>query len=247
MKKYIIGNWKMNKTVGQSVAYCKELLRKVKNSKLNLCVCVPFISLQAVSRVLMKSNISFGAQNVYHEENGAFTGEISVEMLESLKCNYCIVGHSERRQKFNEDDYTINKKIRALLHSSVVPIICVGELLEQRQQNLTKRVIEGQVRAAVNGLTSLKGIIFAYEPVWAIGTGQTANPMQVEDVHKFIRGLLGSIYDVNSAKKIPILYGGSVNLENVKSLFKMKNVDGGLVGGASLDVSGFSKLVNSVR
>lgn len=247
MERYVIANWKMNKTVKESVSFVNELTNKATNKKTIVCICAPFTSLYQLSTTLEKTTIALGAQNVFYENKGAFTGEISPSMISELKCSYCLVGHSERRHIFNESDDAINKKLKALVEHKITPILCIGETLEQKRKGLTSKIIEYQLRSAVNGITELKDIIIAYEPVWAIGTGQNATPYQAEDAHKFIRSLIKKIHDDQTSENIPILYGGSVSLENIKPLMKMKNINGVLVGGASLDADNFSKIIDSIR
>lgn len=242
----IAGNWKMNKTVAESVSLVKELKKLVEDIKgREIIVCPPFTALSSVKAELFTSNINVGAQNIYYEEKGAFTGEISPLMLKEL-CSHVIIGHSERRAYFNETNETVNKRIKIALQHGLTPIVCVGEKLEEREAGKTNDVIKDHVENGLAGLSKedMKKIIVAYEPVWAIGTGKTATPEQAEEVHVFIRGLLKEMFGDEVAEQTRILYGGSVKPANIKELMAKENVDGGLVGGASLDAKTFSKLVH---
>jgi len=239
----LAGNWKLNKTIVEAV----DLVNKLKTASLKLddrtvVVCPPFTALAAVSDALHDSDIAVGGQDLYWEDSGAFTGEISGPMLKSAGCTYVIIGHSERRQLFNETNETVNRKILSALKNHLIPIVCIGETLEERKANKTFDIIKGQVKFGLAGLTNeqLKGLVIAYEPVWAIGTGRTATPAQAEEVHDFIRTLLPK--DV--AQDIRILYGGSVKPDNIKELMAQRDIDGALVGGASLKALDFIALVN---
>jgi triosephosphate isomerase len=209
-----------------------------------ILVCPQFPALYPVSQALKGANIAVGGQNVFWETKGAFTGEVSPDMLVSAGCKYVIIGHSERRQYFGETDEMVNKKMKAAFKAGLVPVVCVGETLAEREKNITFKVIERQVRNGVAGLSpeQAQTLVIAYEPVWAIGTGKTATPQQAEEVHAFIRKIYGEIYGV-AAEAIRILYGGSVKPDNVSELMKQPNIDGGLVGGASLEVDSFTKIV----
>jgi len=245
-KKIIAGNWKMNKTVKEAVLLVKDLkklLRDVKDKE--IVVCPPFTSLQSVSMEIKKSNIKLGAQNMYHEKQGAFTGEISPLMLKNIGVEYVIIGHSERRHILNESDELINKKILSALENNLKPIFCIGETSEERESNKTEDVVEKQVKEGLKSVANeqMKNIVIAYEPVWAIGTGKNAAPEQAEAVHLFIRNMLKAMFNEKIAKETRILYGGSVNPNNIKDLIKEDNIDGALVGGASLDAKSFSELV----
>jgi triosephosphate isomerase len=241
-KPIIAGNWKMYKTVSEAkdfAAQLKPLVADVHDR--TILICPTFTNLQDVCDIVCDSNVSVGAQNLYWEDEGAFTGEISAPMLKSVGCTYVIIGHSERRQYFGETDETVNKKLKAALKHGLFPIVCVGETLEQREKGETFKIIERQIKQGLQSLDighwSL--VIIAYEPVWAIGTGKTASPEQAQEVHAFIRGLLPK----EVAQETRILYGGSVKPENVKELMAKPDIDGGLVGGASLKVESFVKLV----
>jgi triosephosphate isomerase len=240
--KLIAANWKMNKTIGEAISFIKEFKKLVKGVEKEILICPPFTALSPVSAELKSSEIKLGAQNLYFEDNGAFTSEISAEMLKEIGCSYVIIGHSERRHIFNETDDMINKKVKQALKNKITPILCVGEKLEQREAGDTETVIEQQIK---DGLKGVKGeIVIAYEPVWAIGTGKTATSEQAEEAHVFIRGLLQEMFNEKVANSIRILYGGSVKPENAKELMSMENIDGALVGGASLDAKKFFDIIN---
>jgi len=244
---FIAGNWKLNKTRPEAKALVEALKPLVaNNAKVEVAVCPPFTALQTVGALVKGTNIRLGAQNCYHEPSGAFTGEVSPAMLKDLGCDYCIVGHSERRQYFGETDEGVNKKAKALLAAGIMPIICVGETLAQREANETEKVVEKQVRGAYAGLTAADALktVVAYEPVWAIGTGKTATSQQAQDVHQFIRGLLAKLFDQTTADAIRIQYGGSMKPSNAKELLSQPDVDGGLIGGAALKAEDFAGIVN---
>jgi len=239
------GNWKMNKTVSEAVAMAKALKPLVGDVKdVEILICPVFTSLYAVNQEIKNSNIKLGAQNLFWEAKGAFTGEISPNMIKDAGCSYVIIGHSERRQYFGETDETVNKRTKAAFASALIPIVCVGETLQERENNVTFKVVEKQIRDGLAGLTNEQAstLVIAYEPVWAIGTGKTATPQQAQEVHAFIRKLYAEIYK-DAADKVRILYGGSVNPKNVSDLMKQPDIDGGLVGGASLEADSFCQLV----
>lgn len=244
--KLIAGNWKMNLTASQTREYIHKFLPLVENvSDREILLCPPFTSLCVAQESLKDSNVKLGAQNCYYEQKGAFTGEISLDMLKELGVSYVIVGHSERRWIFGESDELINKKLTACLHTGIRPILCVGERLEEREAGLTFKVVETQVRLALSGVEEYTDHIdIAYEPVWAIGTGNPATPEDAQLVHAFIKDLLHQINPKHS-NKTRVLYGGSVNPKNAGDFMKMKDVDGLLVGGASLDPESFSQIVKS--
>ena len=245
-KPLMAGNWKMYKTVPEAVELANGLKKNLADVKdREALVCVPFTDLQAVAQALKNSNIAYGAQNMHWESKGAFTGEISPVMLKDAGCKYVIVGHSERRQYFGETDETVNKKMKAAFAAGIVPIVCIGETLQEREKNITFQVIEKQVTGGLEGLTpdQAKTIVIAYEPVWAIGTGKTATPQQAEEVHSSIRKLYGQLYGAGAADAVRILYGGSMKPDNVSELMKQPDIDGGLVGGASLEIESFTKIV----
>ncbi|HIH42685.1 TPA: triose-phosphate isomerase [Candidatus Woesearchaeota archaeon] len=234
----IAGNWKMNKTNSEAVELVKRLKVLVKSIKANDCeivVCPPFTALSDVAKELKGTNIYLGAQNLHFEDSGAFTGEVSAQMLKEIGCKYVIIGHSERRQLFGETNAAVNKKIFAALKQGLKPIVCVGETLSERERDKTKDVIKKQITESLANVDVNK-IVLAYEPIWAIGTGKTATPEQAQEVHAFIRSLIKS-------ESTRILYGGSVKPDNIKELMKQKDIDGTLVGGASLDAESFAKIV----
>ncbi|MDO5014691.1 MAG: triose-phosphate isomerase [Clostridia bacterium] len=246
-KVVIAGNWKMNKTPIETAELINELKPKVSQADCEVVVCVPFVDLPNASIALEGSNIKLGAQNCHFEEKGAFTGEISVPMLKSLGVEYVIIGHSERRQYFAETDETVSKKIKSALNGGLKVILCVGESLEQREAGITFELISTQIKIALAGLSEndLKNIIVAYEPIWAIGTGKTATAEQADEVCGFIRNLISQLYDEDTAKGFVIQYGGSMNAKNAEELLDKENVDGGLIGGASLKAEDFSIIVKA--
>lgn len=245
-KPIIAGNWKMYKTASESASLVQELLKNVSMViDREIIVCPPFTSLDIVVKSLAKSNIHVGAQNIYFEAEGAFTGEISPAMVKSLGCTHVIIGHSERRQYFGETNQSVNKKIFASLKFNLIPIFCIGETLSEREANKTFNIIGTQIKEGLSNLTKeqMLKLVIAYEPVWAIGTGKTATPEQAEDVHAFIRKELQKMFDKDVADKTRILYGGSVKPENIKELMAKENIDGALVGGASLKADSFTKII----
>ena len=246
-RKVIAGNWKMNKNIQETETYINELKELVKDTQNEVIICVPFIDLCKAVKTAKGTNIKIGAQNVHFEEKGAYTGEVSPKMLADTGVEYVIIGHSERREYFNETDETINKKLKAALAHGLKPILCVGETLEQREQGITKMWITGQVRYDMEGLPKdeAKNIIIAYEPIWAIGTGKTASKEDANEALKWIREEIEKLYDKELADEIIIQYGGSVKSSNAGELFAMSDIDGGLVGGASLEPTEFAKIVNS--
>jgi triosephosphate isomerase len=244
-KPLMAGNWKMNKTIAESVSFVSMLKAAVSDVKdVDVLVCPTFICANAVYNEVKGSNINVGAQDLFWEEKGAFTGEVSASMLKDAGCSYVLVGHSERRQHFGEVDKTVNKKVKAALLNDIVPILCVGETLREREENAIFKVIEKQVKESLSDLSQegASRLAIAYEPVWAIGTGRTATPQQAQEVHTFIREIYSQLYK-DAASKVRILYGGSVKPDNVSELMKQSDIDGGLVGGASLEVESFVKLV----
>ncbi len=246
-RKVIAGNWKMNKNIQETETYINELKELVKDTQNEVIICVPFIDLCKAVKTAKGTNIKIGAQNVHFEEKGAYTGEVSPKMLADTGVEYVIIGHSERREYFNETDETINKKLKAALAHGLKPILCVGETLEQREQGITKMWITGQVRYDMEGLSKdeAQNIIIAYEPIWAIGTGKTASKEDANEALKWIREEIEKLYDKELADEIIIQYGGSVKSSNAGELFAMSDIDGGLVGGASLEPTEFAKIVNS--
>ena len=245
-KLIIAGNWKMNYTAETAVHVINTLKTKVSDiTSVDIVVCPPFTALTAAVETSKGSNISIGAQNVHWKSNGAFTGEISAEMLKEISVKYVIIGHSERRQYFGETDQTVNQRLFAALEAELLPIVCVGETLEQRQNNETERVITHQISKCLSGLSleQMERTIIAYEPVWAIGTGMTATPEQAQEVHHLIRGLIIERFNSTVATKIRIQYGGSVKVDNAYQLMSKPDINGALVGGASLKADEFSELI----
>ena len=244
-RRIIAGNWKMNKTPSEAVALINELKPLVVNPDVDVVYCVPAIDLTTAIEATKGTNVSIGAENMYFEESGAYTGEISPAMLTDIGVKYVIIGHSERREYFAETDETVNKKVIKAFEHGITPIICCGESLEQREQGITLDFIKGQIIAAYAGVTKEQAIdtIVAYEPIWAIGTGKVATSDQAQEVCGFIRTVFAELYDDEAADKIRILYGGSVNASNAAELFAQPDIDGGLVGGASLKAD-FGKIVN---
>jgi triosephosphate isomerase (TIM) len=243
---FIAGNWKMNKTVGEAVELVNQLKASISGVEgVEVAVAPPFTALDAVRKELEGSSIRLAAQNLYWEEKGAYTGEISPLMLKELGCQYVIIGHSERRQFFGENDETVNKRLKAAFKQGLNPIFCIGETLKEREEERTSLVVGSQLEGGLKGIEEkeMKRMVMAYEPVWAIGTGKTASPQQAEEVHHFIRQRLEELYGREIAEGIRIQYGGSVTPENVKGLMSQKNIDGALVGGASLKSETFSKVV----
>jgi len=246
-KPAIVANWKMNKTIAEAlqfVAECRTLLKDIPVNNVDIVLSPPFTAIKAVVDAVGNDNIHVAAQNLYWEEKGAFTGEISAPMLTDCGCKYVIIGHSERRQLFGETDEGINKKIRRAIHSGLSPLFCVGESLMQREEEETFGVIRDQVEKGLNGLSeeAVNSILIAYEPVWAIGTGKTATAEQAEEVHGFIRSILRETYGRNVSESVRILYGGSVTPENIGGLIREHDIDGALVGGASLKAESFVKI-----
>ncbi|MCX8156859.1 MAG: triose-phosphate isomerase [Verrucomicrobiae bacterium] len=247
-KLIIAGNWKMNKTVAEALDLVNGLKRELSNVKeVDIVVCPPFTALSEVSKAILDSNIRLGAQNMSEHNVGAYTGEIAAVMLKEFSVRYVILGHSERRQYQKETDDLIARKALAAHAASLKPIICVGETLQEREAGLTEKVLETQVRGSLAGLTREQMVetIIAYEPVWAIGTGKTATTEQAQQAHAFIRSLLAKLYDETTARKVRIQYGGSVKPSNARELMSQPDVDGALVGGASLEVRSFSDIIKN--
>ncbi len=244
-RKVIAGNWKMNMLPNEAIEYIQAFEPLVKDAKAEVILCVPYTDLFYCLMNAQNTNIKIGAQNVHFEEKGAYTGEVSAKMLKAIGVEYVIIGHSERRQYFAETDETVNKKIKAALENELKPIVCVGETLEQRESGKTEEIITTQTKLALEGLTKeqVKGIIIAYEPIWAIGTGKTATSEDANNSIKAIRKEIASIYGEDIAEEVIIQYGGSVKSSNAKELFACSDIDGGLVGGASLKPEEFSKIV----
>lgn len=247
-KLIIAGNWKMNKTVAESLDLANGLVRELKEVKeMDIAICPPFTALCEVSKAVIDSNIRLGAQNMSQNGYGAHTGEIAAGMLKEFSTKYVILGHSERREYQRESDELIAAKAKAAHEAGLKPIVCVGEQLEERESGNTENVVGTQVRGSLAGLTTeeMLGTVIAYEPVWAIGTGKTATAEQAQEVHAFIRNLLADLFDADTAKAVRIQYGGSVKPDNARELMSQPDVDGALVGGASLDVRVFSELIKN--
>ena len=245
-RKVIAGNWKMNLLPNEAIELIEGLAPQVKKTKNDVIICVPFTDLFYSLLSVQNTNIKVGAQNMHFEESGAYTGEVSGKMLQSINVEYVIIGHSERRQYFAETDETVNKKVKAAISYNLKPIICVGETLEQREAGKTVDIITTQTRLALEGLKpeEMSTITIAYEPIWAIGTGKTATSQDANNSIKAIREEVRRLYGDEIADEIIILYGGSVNSSNAKELFETSDIDGGLVGGASLKADEFAKIVN---
>ncbi|MFX1259243.1 MAG: triose-phosphate isomerase [Promethearchaeota archaeon] len=250
MRRPIIGgNWKMNRGTPEGAKeMLEEIIPLVKGiNTVDIVIAPPYTALIPAYNIVKSTNIKIGAQNMYFEEKGAFTGEISPNFLKAIGVDYVILGHSERREIFKESDAFINKKLKKALSSALKPIVCIGEHLQQREAGHTKEIIQNQVNETFRDLTKeeiLKTVI-AYEPVWAIGTGKTATPEQAEEIHAFIRELLGQKYDKETTELVRIQYGGSIKPTNAKEIFQQENIDGGLVGGASLEPDSFSKIIKA--
>ncbi|GMR25293.1 MAG: hypothetical protein BMS9Abin39_0580 [Ignavibacteria bacterium] len=247
-KKVIAGNWKMNNDLNESQSLVSGIISGLGNDdKCEVIVCPPFTSLNEVHSLVKDSPVKLGAQNMFFEESGAYTGEISASMLKSVGCEYVILGHSERRTIFGESDEWINKKIKKAIESGLKVIFCIGETLAQREEGETDTVVKNQIIKGLQNVTSenLKTITIAYEPIWAIGTGKTASPGQAQEVHSFIRNLIGEIYSNESADNLIIQYGGSVKPDNAASLLSQPDIDGALVGGACLKPDSFLSIIAS--
>ena len=241
----IAGNWKMHNNCAQSVELVSQLIKSVPASEVDIVVAPPYTALSSVAAVLKDSPIALAAQNIFWEESGAFTGEIAPAMLKDVGCTHVIIGHSERRQFFNETNDTVNKRLKASLKASLIPIVCIGETLSEREGEKTLAVIEEQITEGLHNVSpdEMKPLIIAYEPVWAIGTGKTATPEQAQEVHHFIRELVARIFSGPIAEEIRILYGGSVKPDNVDHLMAQTDIDGALVGGASLKADSFTRII----
>ena len=247
-KKIIAGNWKLNNTGAEAIELVKALKVKLINiERVDMVVCPPFTALYQTAEILKESKIKLGAQNVYWEDSGAFTGEISVPMLKNAGCDYVIVGHSERRQYFGETNQSVNTKVKKVTASGMIAIMCVGESLEQRESGVTAEVVKTQITEGLQGVTAaqIRNTVLAYEPIWAIGTGMTATCQQAEDVHLLIRNLVAELYGSAIADEIRIQYGGSVKPDNAAELLSQPNIDGALVGGASLKADAFVGIIKA--
>ena len=247
-RKIIAGNWKMNNDLNATQNLISNLAKSLNNNEnCDIIICPPFTSLSEANSQIKNTAIKLGAQNMYFENEGAYTGEISAQMLKSAGCEFVILGHSERRAIFNESDSLINKKIKKAISSGLKPIFCVGESLEQREKGVTKDIIKTQVTEGLKDISAeeIKTLIIAYEPVWAIGTGKNATPEQAQEVHKFIRSLIKEKYSDEDAENMIIQYGGSVKPDNAKDLLSQKDIDGALVGGASLKADSFLGIIRA--
>ena len=241
-KKIIAGNWKMNNDISESQKLVSGIISGLGNDKhCDVILCPPFTSLSEVNSLIKNTQIKLGAQNMFYEDNGAFTGEVSANMLKSVSCEYVILGHSERRTIFDESDDFINKKIKKAIQSGLKVIFCIGESLSQRENGTTNEIVKSQIFKGLEGITEeeMKSVIIAYEPIWAIGTGKTAMPAQAQEVHLFIRELVAEIYSSSVSENLIIQYGGSVKPDNARELLSQRDIDGALVGGACLKADSF--------
>lgn len=247
MRTWIVaGNWKMNNTIAEAVALANAIKDGAASLKIGeVILAPPFTSLQSVAQTIKGSRVALAAQNMFYEDKGAFTGEVSPAMLKDSGCTHVIIGHSERRKYFHEKDADVNLKVKKALASGLKPIMCVGETDEEREKNVTRAVVGRQVKEGLRGVEKIDNVVIAYEPVWAIGTGKVATPAQAQDVHAFIRAILKEIYHDASAG-IRILYGGSVTADNISELIAMEDIDGALVGGASLKADGFLGIIKNI-
>lgn len=248
-KKVIAGNWKMNKNLSESVSLISDIINGLKNinTKADVIICPPFTSLETANALIKNSNIKLGAQNMCSEDSGAYTGEISADMLKSVGCQFVILGHSERRAIFNEPDELINKKVKKALAKGLDVIFCIGESLDERESGSTFNIVKSQIEKGLSGITELDlaKIIIAYEPVWAIGTGKTASPEQAEEVHLYIRNKIKELFSSEATENLIIQYGGSVKPENSEELLSQPNIDGALVGGACLKSDSFLEIIKT--
>lgn len=249
-EKMIAGNWKMHKTIPEARRLVQQLANKLEKkppAKTSVLVCPPLTAIGAVAEIAKGTAIKVGAQNIFYQDEGAFTGEVSAKMVKSAGAKYTLVGHSERRHIFNESASDINRKIQAALHHKVKVVYCIGETLEEREQNLTKDIVLNQMEWDLKDMAAgdLKNLIFAYEPVWAIGTGKTATPQQAQEVHQFIREMISTLFGDKVGNKMTILYGGSVKPENAEGLLSQPDIDGALVGGACLKADSFFRIIKA--
>ena len=249
-KTIIAGNWKMNKTLTETKAFAEEIKPMLGKPKwCEVVLCVPYVNIPAAVRLFKDSRIAIGAENCHYESHGAYTGEVSAEMLKELGVKYVIIGHSERRQYYNETDFSVNKKVHAALEAGLYPIVCVGESLEQRELGVTMELIAYQVKAALAGVPAdkMRHVVIAYEPIWAIGTGKTATAEQAAEVCESIRVVIRKLYGARVARAVTIQYGGSMNAKNAAELLAQPDIDGGLIGGASLKPADFTTIVNAAN
>lgn len=250
MKKFLIaGNWKMNKTTEEAVSFAKELVSKNLENASDVAIMAPFTQLVELKKALSGSGIKIGAQNCHFEPSGAYTGEISIPMLKEIGIDYCVIGHSERRQYFNETDQTVNLKLKALIENDITPILCVGESLDVREGKGEQAFVASQIISDFEGIlpAGIAKVVIAYEPIWAIGTGKTATPEQAEEMCAFIRGVIGGMYDDKVADDMLILYGGSMKAGNASELLSQRDINGGLIGGDSLKVDNFSTIADAAN
>ena len=245
-KPIIAGNWKMHKTIAEAVEFVNEIKGKVNNTDVEAVICAPFTLLKDLKEAAKGTPIKIGAQNMHYADNGAFTGEISAPMLKELDIDYVVLGHSERRQYFNETNQTVNKKVLKALEAGIDPILCIGETLEEREADKTKDVCKVQTEEALENVTAedMKKVVIAYEPIWAIGTGKTATAEQANDVIAYVREVVKGLYGEEISEEVRIQYGGSVKPSNVSEIMNQTDIDGALVGGASLQPADFTELVN---
>lgn len=249
-KTIIAGNWKMNKTLSETRTFADEFKPLIGKPKwCEVVLCVPYVNIPAAVRLFKESRVAIGAENCHYEATGAYTGEVSADMLKELGVKYVIIGHSERRQYFNETDITVNKKVHAALNAGLYPILCVGESLEQRELGVTMELIAYQVKCALAGVSAdkMRHVVIAYEPIWAIGTGKTATAEQAGEVCEAIRAVVRKLYGARVARAVTIQYGGSMNAKNAAELLAQPDVDGGLIGGASLVPADFTTIVNAAN
>lgn len=249
-KTIIAGNWKMNKTAAETKAFAEELKTMLPKVKwCDILICVPFVNIPAAQKAFKDSRVIVGAQNIHFEESGAFTGEVSAAMLKELNVKYTIIGHSERRQYWGDTDIIVNKKAHAAINVGLYPVICVGESKEQRELGVTKEVIDLQVKTALSGIPAdkMRHVVIAYEPLWAIGTGDTATAEQANEVNQEIRTVIRKLYGARVARSVSILYGGSMNDKNAMELLAQPDVDGGLIGGAALVPEKFTAIINAAN
>jgi triosephosphate isomerase len=246
-KKIVAGNWKMNKTTSDAIRLASDIKMELADCReVDVVLCPPFTCLKAVGEAISNSSIKLGAQNMHWEADGAYTGEISAGMLRDLYCHFVILGHSERRAYFHETDKDINRKVKAAIAANLTPIVCVGETLQEREGGLTNSILRTQIEGSLAGLSDdLKKAVVAYEPVWAIGTGKTATPAQAQETHAFIRSELANLGGKDAADLMRIQYGGSVKPANAIELFSQPDIDGGLIGGAALEVRSFVEIVRA--
>ncbi len=245
-KPIIAGNWKMHKTISEAVDFVEKIKTYVSETDVETVICAPFTQLKDIKEAVKGTNIKVGAQNMHYEEKGAFTGEVSAAMLKELMLDYVIIGHSERRQYFNETDETVNKKVKQALAYGITPIVCVGESLEEREAGKTKEIVKKQIEKGLQGLTKeqASSLVIAYEPIWAIGTGKTASCQDANEVIAYIREVVKEMYSEDVSEEVRIQYGGSVKPSNVEEIMNETDIDGALVGGASLEPADFVALVN---